>query len=659
MVYWYTIQIQPVSFSLITGTGSGATGPTGPTGANGTNGATGATGPQGLAGVTGPTGPTGANGTNGATGATGTTGGTGPQGLAGVTGPTGPTGNNGTNGATGATGATGPTGTFSVNAWLITGNTGTTAGTNYIGTNDAQSFVTKTGGAAATNERMRILATGPGVYNRTTAFTGDVFSVFATGATGAINPLGDFAISGYSTGNNGIGIYGENTGTSSTGTGVYGSSVSGGVGVIGDNNGAGLGVFGYNNSTGLGVYGWNDQRSVGVEGDVFNATPQAITTVPSSIGVFGFNNNNPSGVGSAAGVLGQAVATSGTTYGVLGSAASATGFGVRGGNTNPSGTGVIGIGNNAGGQYLITGSGGAFTGTQTGLYARTTSTTLASRGAEIQVAATTGVGSVGVFSDNASTTAGAMGVLGQTAASSGAGTGAGVVGVSTAAPASATTNIGTVGVVGYVTSAATTPGGIYSLMKSGGYFETPEGYAYIGANTNNTQYKVLGTGTVSTIVNDINEKPVIMFAPESPEVLFQDYGKASLINGKAKISLDPTFAKNIIVDEKHDLRVFIQLEGDCKGVYVTNKSLNGFDVIELENGNSNVNFTYTVIANRKDEPKSQYQDLRFPPAPRGGVNFQPIGEDGLLKPLESQNLPEIVTPDPAAKKAKKPNKKNK
>ncbi|MFN7013714.1 MAG: hypothetical protein ACK4ON_05540, partial [Bacteroidia bacterium] len=356
---------------------------------------------------------------------------------------------------------------------------------------------------------------------------------------------------------------------------------------------------------------------------------------------------------------GQAAATNGTTYGVLGNAASATGFGVRGGNTNTSGTGVIGVGNNVTGQYLISGSGGAFTGLQTGIYGRTTSTTLASRGAEIQVAATTGVGSVGVFSDNASTTAGAMGILGQTAASSGTGTGAGVVGVSTAAPASATTNIGTVGVIGYVTSAATTPGGMYTLLKSGGYFETPETYAYIGCQTNNTNYKVLGTGTVSTIVNDINDKPVTMFAPESPEVLFQDYGKGVLNNGKASIMLDPNFSKNIVVDESHSLRVFIQLEGDCKGVYVTNKSINGFDVIELDNGNSNVPFTYTVIANRKDELKSKYQDLRFPPAPRGGINFNPIGDKGLLKPLESQNLPEMVTPEPAAKKAKQPSKNSK
>ena len=47
-------------------------------------------------------------------------------------GATGPTGPSGSAGATGATGATGPT----ANAWLLTGNAGTTTGTNFLGTTD-------------------------------------------------------------------------------------------------------------------------------------------------------------------------------------------------------------------------------------------------------------------------------------------------------------------------------------------------------------------------------------------------------------------------------------------------------------------------------------------------------------------------------------------
>jgi hypothetical protein len=49
-----------------------------------------------------------------------------------------------------------PAAIVSGTAWLLKGNTGTTAGTNFIGTTDAKDFVTKTGNT----ERMRVLSTG-------------------------------------------------------------------------------------------------------------------------------------------------------------------------------------------------------------------------------------------------------------------------------------------------------------------------------------------------------------------------------------------------------------------------------------------------------------------------------------------------------------------
>ena len=54
------------------------------------------------------------------------------------------------------------------------------------------------------------------------------------------------------------------------------------------------------------------------------------------------------------------------------------------------------------------------------------------------------------------------------------------------------------------------------------------------------------------------------------------------------------------------MKVFVQLEGDCKGVYVQ-KGATGFDVIELQGGNSNVSFSYRVVAKRKG-----YEDQRLP-----------------------------------------------
>ncbi len=160
----------------------------------------------------------------------------------------------------------------------------------------------------------------------------------------------------------------------------------------------------------------------------------------------------------------------------------------------------------------------------------------------------------------------------------------------------------------------------------GGYFENDGSYAYIGGWEfwgGWTSYKILGTGTVSTIVKGLNNEPLTMACPEAPEILFQDFGTGQLVNGYAKINIDPVFSKNIVVNQEHPLKVFIQLEGNCNGVYVTNKSATSFEVFELQNGTSNVPFSWFITATRADEEfttkdgnkKVSNNGWRFAPAP--------------------------------------------
>ncbi|GDX51500.1 hypothetical protein LBMAG27_05470 [Bacteroidota bacterium] len=131
----------------------------------------------------------------------------------------------------------------------------------------------------------------------------------------------------------------------------------------------------------------------------------------------------------------------------------------------------------------------------------------------------------------------------------------------------------------------------------------------------NVHYKIFGGGTVSTIVNDLNGNPVTLHAPESPEIYFEDFGQGVLVNGKAHIDMDPILVNTIAVNDKHPLRVFIQLEGNCNGVFVENKTTGGFDVVELNGGTSNVTFQWHVVANRANQLEggrwSNYEDARF------------------------------------------------
>jgi hypothetical protein len=56
-------------------------------------------------------------------------------------------------------------------------------------------------------------------------------------------------------------------------------------------------------------------------------------------------------------------------------------------------------------------------------------------------------------------------------------------------------------------------------------------------------------------------------------------------------------------------------------VFVTEKTINGFRVKELENGKSNVSFSWNLVANRADvfdkngKVESKHVDVRFPIGP--------------------------------------------
>ncbi|MEO0113321.1 MAG: hypothetical protein ABIK80_05135, partial [candidate division WOR-3 bacterium] len=148
----------------------------------------------------------------------------------------------------------------------------------------------------------------------------------------------------------------------------------------------------------------------------------------------------------------------------------------------------------------------------------------------------------------------------------------------------------------------------YSGDRTGGYFvSSGGGSANVGARFGSTNYRCYGIGNCSSML-ETKSGLRIMFSQESPEPLLEDFGYGKLTNGYCHIELDPLFLDCIKVDEQHPLKVFIQLNDDCNGVYVK-VGKTGFDVYELNGGKSNASFTYRVIANRKDT-----DFLRFPPS---------------------------------------------
>jgi hypothetical protein len=88
-----------------------------------------------------------------------------------------------------------------------------------------------------------------------------------------------------------------------------------------------------------------------------------------------------------------------------------------------------------------------------------------------------------------------------------------------------------------------------------------------------------------------------LYAMESPDCLFEDFGRARMVSGRARVVLDPDFAALVRLDRYH---VFLTPEGDCKGLYVGGRTRRAFVVREQQNGRSTLWFSYRIVAARKD-----------------------------------------------------------
>jgi hypothetical protein len=107
------------------------------------------------------------------------------------------------------------------------------------------------------------------------------------------------------------------------------------------------------------------------------------------------------------------------------------------------------------------------------------------------------------------------------------------------------------------------------------------------------------SGSKSAVVPvDGGSKKVALYAIEAPENWFEDAGSGQLSNGSAVIQLENTFGQ--AVNTGIDYHVFLTPNGDCKGLYVSQKSATSFEVHELGGGTtSGVAFDYRIMAKRK------------------------------------------------------------
>jgi hypothetical protein len=175
---------------------------------------------------------------------------------------------------------------------------------------------------------------------------------------------------------------------------------------------------------------------------------------------------------------------------------------------------------------------------------------------------------------------------------------------------------------GYGVSGLTVTGsGVYGQSSGSGYAGSFAGNVHISGS-------YAATGTKSAEVKLANGTPVRLSCEEATGVYFADYGEGQLTGGKAHISLDPEFLQTVTIDAQHPMMVFVQVEGDCKGVYVTNKISTSFDVVELQGGTSNLSFSYRVVCKRE-----YFEDERL---------STPAQDDAVNRQMMEKAWPEII-----------------
>ena len=180
-----------------------------------------------------------------------------------------------------------------------------------------------------------------------------------------------------------------------------------------------------------------------------------------------------------------------------------------------------------------------------------------------------------------------------------------------------------------------------------------------------TGFKVGGLCTISTgghlacngalgVVAPVDggARQVALTAIQATEDWFEDAGSGQLAHGEAVVNLEGTFGQT--VNASIEYHVFLTPNGDCKGLYVAQKSPTSFVVRELAGGTSSIAFDYRIMAKRKGFEGIRMADktasFRLSETPTGGAP----SSTPAVKPPSPQQVRESMRRPPTISPSKNP-----
>jgi hypothetical protein len=492
---------------------------------------------------------------------------------------------------------------------------------------------------------------------------GSITGLVASTNGSALYTAGVLGYAGARTSNEAItGVWGDAanhdgvTGTSTTYVGVHGISASGN-GVVGTSNGTVLNTAGV-----LGTVGnrTNFSGIAAVWGDA-DAHAGVFGSSNQYAGVIGFSTSGNGVQGSSVSGFGGQFTAAGTNAAVYATNTTATGGDAFFGTSSGTDSNAIYANSTGGGSAAVygiatgglDGSGTPSTGvvgyssSGDGTYGTTTGTVLQTAGAlGVAGTRTSFTGIAGVWGD-ASTHVGTIGTSDQYAGVQGQSTNSfgvqgispnyvGVFGVGGSSDPGIFTNSRIagrlIGVWGDVTGdsdgsavVGTASAGIGAYFQNDSSQSTVDAYNYDG-NNNQTLFKTFKaaspdgmcgfgnggsltcSGQVKTLATTSNgERTVETYSVQSPENWMEDFGSANLSSGSATVNLDPAFADTVTASA--DYHVFLTPNGDCKGLYIANKTATSFEVRESGSGKSTLSFDYRIVAKRRGLEAQRMTDV--------------------------------------------------
>jgi hypothetical protein len=230
-----------------------------------------------------------------------------------------------------------------------------------------------------------------------------------------------------------------------------------------------------------------------------------------------------------------------------------------------------------------------------------------------------------VIGGAAATTGTAFGVFGQVASPNG-----------NAVFGHASASSGGVGVVGFTEGPNAVAGQFIAHDASGLILQGLSGGSFnqvfsVDANGNlHITGNLTVDGTKSSTAKLQSGREVALYAVESPENWFEDFGSAELKSGVAWVPLDSSFAE--ATNAAITYHVFLTPNGDSNGLYVARKTPIGFEVREHGSSGSDVAFDYRIVVRRRG-----YETIRMAEV-RGDARTVEASRQHLAQLVNSGNL---------------------